>query len=147
MRFRHRFLVNRKQSDVFAFHRDPAALVGITPPPLILRLDGAAAPLGEGDRIRFTTWIGFVPVRWHARIEQVDTSGFTDRQLSGPFRAWVHRHDFIPISEDQTEVRDEIEFSIRTHIYWGMVGLMMACGLPMLFAYRAWKTRRLLENR
>jgi hypothetical protein len=30
---------------------------------------------------------------------------------------------------------------------WGVIGLAMWLGLPFLFAFRAWKTRRLLEPR
>ena len=40
---------------------------------------------------------------------------------------------------------DEITLKIRVHPIWGLVGIGMRLGLPILFAYRAWKTKRLLE--
>ena len=30
-------------------------------------------------------------------------------------------------------------------LFWGLVGVLMWIGMPALFAYRGWKTRRMLE--
>ena len=147
MRYSHTFIIDRPQTEVVEFHRHPTALQGITPPPIIMRLHQAPDPLKEGDEMRFTMWLGPFPVRWHSTIEAVDRTGFTDRQLAGPFRRWVHRHEFLPAGEDQTEVRDKIVFALRPHLVWGLVGIGMALGLPILFGYRAWKTRQILETR
>ena len=46
----------------------------------------APAILGEGDEMEFILWVGPLPVRWVAYIEQVSGEGFTDRQLRGPFQ-------------------------------------------------------------
>lgn len=94
----------------------------------------------------FTLNLGPLPIRWLAQIEQVSESGFTDRQLSGPFASWVHRHSFIHLDEQATEIVDEIHLALKPHLLWGAVGLAFASGLPVLFAFRGWKTRRLLEK-
>jgi putative ABC transport system permease protein len=47
-----------------------------------------------------------------------------------------HRHRFEAINPAATAVVDEIEFSLRPHPWWGLVGLGMALSLPLLFAYR-----------
>ncbi len=93
----------------------------------------------------FTLWIGPLPVRWLARFEAVTDYGFTDRQVRGPFKAWVHRHTFEPASNG-TWVDDRVHMELRAHPLWVWVGLGMAVGLPALFDYRARKTRRLLEG-
>ena len=49
--------------------------------------------LCSGDELRFTLWLGPLPIRWHAAIESVSDSGFADRQIEGPFAHWVHRHN------------------------------------------------------
>jgi ligand-binding SRPBCC domain-containing protein len=147
MRYQHSFQINRPQSEVLEFHRHPTALEGITPPPIIMRMHQAPDPLKEGDEMRFTMWVGPFPIRWHSRIEDVDDHGFTDRQLEGPFLRWIHRHEFISLAKDETEAKDNIEFTFRPHLIWGPVGLGMALGLPVLFGFRAWKTKRLLETR
>ena len=89
----------------------------------------------------FTTWLGPLPVRWLARIEDVSPTGFADRQLSGPFRHWLHRHTFVPVDETTTAVVDGIELKLRPHLLWGLVGLGMWLGLPLLFAYRVFQPR------
>ena len=93
----------------------------------------------------FTLWLGPLPLRWLARIENVSPNGFTDRQLRGPFAGWVHRHTFVSVDEQTTAVIDEITLCLRSHPLWWLVGIGMQNRFPVLFAYRGWKTRRMLE--
>jgi ligand-binding SRPBCC domain-containing protein len=85
-------------------------------------------------------------VRWEARVEEVSPTGFLDRQVRGPFEAWAHRHSFVAVDEETTGIVDEVEAQLKWHALWGLVGLAMWLGLPLLFAYRGYKTRRLLEG-
>jgi ligand-binding SRPBCC domain-containing protein len=96
--------------------------------------------------MEFTLRFGPLPIRWSASIEDITDSGFTDRQLSGPFSEWVHRHIFNQVDDQTTEVLDQITLKLKSHPIWGPIGLAFVLGLPVLFAYRAWKTRRLLEK-
>lgn len=146
MIYRHAFRVRASLSEVTCFHRHPSSMAVITPPPVVVRFQQAPASLGEGDEIRFTLWLGPLPLRWAARIEALSSTGFTDRQVRGPFRLWFHRHTFLPLSEGVTEVRDEVTVALKRHLLWGPVGLLMSLSLPLLFAYRGWKTRRTLEG-
>ncbi len=145
MNYRHCFRVPAPIDQVAEFHRLSASMPAITPPLILVRVQRAPAVLAEGDEMAFTMWLGPLPIRWLARIEAVSDTGFTDRQLSGPFAQWVHRHTFIAVDEHTTDVMDEIIFQFRPHLLWGPVGLGMWLGLPVLFAYRAWKTRRVLS--
>lgn len=147
MVYRHRFSVKTPLASVASFHADSSSMGSITPPPVIVRVHSAPALLGEGDRMDFTLWLLLLPLRWVARIQDVSQSGFTDVQLSGPFRTWQHRHEFCPLDERTTEVRDTVQASLsRNPLKW-LVGLGMWLTLPVLFAYRGWKTRRILEAR
>jgi ligand-binding SRPBCC domain-containing protein len=101
--------------------------------------------LMEGDEMDFNMWLGPFPIHWLAHIEEVTPSGFTDRQLRGPFAEWSHRHFFTALDERTTEVVDEITLHLRSHPFWWLVGKGMQVGLPVLFAYRAWRTRRILQ--
>lgn len=145
MRYRHRFQVDAPLAAVADFHTQSASMGAITPPPVAVRVHRAPARLEEGDEMEFTLWLGPLPMRWLARIENVSPTGFTDRQLRGPFQHWVHRHAFLSVDEITTAVVDEIELSLRLHPWWGLVGLGVWLSLPILFAYRGWKTRRLVE--
>lgn len=94
----------------------------------------------------FTIWLGPLPIRWLARIEQVSPEGFTDRQLRGPFKEWVHRHSFERVDETTTEIYDHIEARLQANLLWGLVGLGMWLSMPLMFAYRARATRKLLSK-
>jgi ligand-binding SRPBCC domain-containing protein len=148
MQFDHRFRVAAPLSDVRAFHARSAGMGELTPPPAIVRVHEAPELLGEGDTMRFTIWLGPVPVRWLARIEQVDDHGFVDRQLEGPFDSWVHTHRFEPDAADEaaTWVIDRVEAQPSRHPLWGPVAWSMWLTLPLLFRFRAWQTRRLLAR-
>jgi ligand-binding SRPBCC domain-containing protein len=147
MRFEHGFTVRAPVTQVAAFHAQSASMGRITPPPLIVRVQAAPECLGEGDEMVFTLWAGPLPLRWVARIEEVSPEGFTDRQVSGPFRSWRHRHRFVVAGPGNTAVVDEVEATLKRHAFWGPVGALMWAGLPLLFAYRGWRTRQLLETR
>ena len=145
-KFRHTFRVNAPLNKVVDFHRHAASMGAITPPPVIAQIHEAPARLGEGDKMDFTLWLGPFPIRWVAQIEDVTPTGFVDRQLAGPFHHWVHRHTFVFVDDTTTEVIDEIDYSLRSHLIWRNVGWGMSTNLPILFAYRGWKTKRLLET-
>lgn len=145
MRYEHRFRVNAPLAAVAKFHSRSASMPAITPPPMIVQVHAAPEQLSEGDRMDFTLWTGPLPIRWTAQIEAVSPTGFTDRQISGPFAHWTHRHTFVPVAEHVTDVVDQVEARLKRHPLWGLVGWLMWAGLPLLFAYRGWRTRRLLE--
>jgi ligand-binding SRPBCC domain-containing protein len=146
MRYRHRFTVRAPIEVVAAFHSRPAAMAIITPPPLLVQMARAPERLASGDTMAFTLWLGPLPLRWESAIEDVTATGFVDRALQGPVRFWRHRHSFEPVDHRTTAVLDEVEIELRAHPIWGPIGLAMAWSLPLLFAYRSWQTRRLLDG-
>jgi ligand-binding SRPBCC domain-containing protein len=145
MKYAHRFRVKTPLAAAAEFHGRSASMPAITPPPMIARVHAAPAVLAEGDTMDFTLWAGPIPVRWVARIEDASSTGFTDRQLRGPFAAWAHRHNFVRVDDRTTDVLDEVEAELKRHPFWGFAGALMWIGMPGLFAYRGWKTRRILE--
>lgn len=146
MKYQHQFSVVAPLARVAEFHRQAASMPMITPPPIVVRVHQAPPVLNSNDIMRFTLWLGPLPVRWVARMENISPTGFVDRQLRGPFRQWVHQHRFEAIDANTTAVIDEIAFDFRPHPVWGPIGWSMALGLPILFAYRAWRTRQLLTQ-
>ena len=147
MKYQHRFQVRAPMAVVADFHAQSASMGAITPPPIVVTVHRAPVRLADGDEMDFTLWLGPLPVHWIAQIEDAGPVGFTDRQVCGPFAKWIHCHRFVVVDESVTEVLDEIELNLRPHLVWGLVGLGMWLSLPLLFAYRGWKTRRLLEAR
>lgn len=146
MEFTHTFIVRAPLEKVASFHRLSASMAAITPPPVIVNIHQAPEVLASGDTMRFTLWLGPLPLRWLARIEGLSDSGFTDNQLEGPFKKWEHRHYFKPLDDSRTQVSDQIRVELKEHWFWGLVGRLMWLNLPLLFAFRGWKTRRALET-
>lgn len=147
MIFRHRFEVDAPLAAVQNFHRRSGSMAAITPPPVLVQMHSAPEVLGEGDEMAFTLWLGPVPLGWRARIENTGPTGFVDRQVSGPFDRWIHRHSFARLGANRTEVRDEVEVALhKSNPLWKAVGLGMWLTLPVLFRFRQWKTRRILTG-
>lgn len=146
MQFNHRFRVRAAQADVAAFHSSSRSMGAITPPPVIVQVHSAPAQLEDGDVMDFTLWLGPVPIHWVARIEETTPVSFVDRQVRGPFAAWEHLHTYVAEPDGSTVVADRVTAQLSRHPYWFFVGLGMWVTLPLLFAYRGWKTRRILES-
>lgn len=147
LEFVHRFAVRAEASRVREFHFDPRSLERISPPFIPIRFRTLPVQLKQGARLEFTLYLGPLPVHWQARIEEVSESGFVDHQEVGPFRSWIHRHEFIPVGVGQCEVRDSIVAIPGTGLRNRLVCRLMWHGLPVLFAWRQRATRRLLEQR
>ena len=114
MKFQHRFRVRASLAAVAQFHSQTASLAMLTPPPVIVRIHRAPTIQHTGDEVDFTMWFGPLPVRWLAQIEQASDTGFVDRQVRGPFRAWVHCHSFAPVDMATTEVIDEVQAELSS---------------------------------
>jgi ligand-binding SRPBCC domain-containing protein len=86
-------------------------------------------------------WLGPLPIRWTAVHSQLSSQGFMDTQQRGPFKSWRHRHTFQQLNAWTTGVIDEIEAEPGS-----LISRFMWLNLPILFAYRAWRTRRALRK-
>ena len=147
MKYVHRFRVTAALDEVAAFHRQASSMAAITPPPGRVVMHETPAVLTDGAEMEFSLWLGPLPIRWRARIENVSANGFDDRLVRGPFRAWNHRHSFVSLPHSEVEIVDEIHAELKPSLGSAALGLLMWLNLPVLFAYRAWQTRRLLALR
>ena len=146
MHYVHRALIKASRETVIDFHRSASSLEAITPPFFFMHALDAPDPLEEGSLLSFKLWLGPFPVRWRARIENTNPAGFEDVLVDGPFESWVHDHTFQAETPTSCWIIDRVEFQLRRHPYWYPLGLLMGLGLPILFAYRIWKTKSLLER-
>jgi ligand-binding SRPBCC domain-containing protein len=142
MNYLHRFQIKAPISSVAAFHQQHTSMGAITPPPIRVELHRVPARMSKGGAMEFTLWFGPLPIHWAASIEGVSESGFTDRQLSGPFSKWVHRHSFIRVDDRTTEVIDQISLRLKAHPCGSRVAWDFYWAAGAVY-YRAWKTRAL----
>ena len=139
--FDYKFTVRASLQAVRDFHHDTSALKRLTPPPTIVQLHNVE-PLAEGSISTFTLWVGPLPLRWEAIHRGVSDKGFTDVQSKGPAKKWVHTHTFTPITADNTEIREHIEYE-HDNGFWGVVTRVLFArpNLYLMFAYRKYATR------
>ena len=64
----------------------------------------------------------------------------------GSGQQWTHRHSFAPVDATMTEVVDEVQAELSSQSLWRIAGSGVWLTLPLLFAYRGWRTRRVLER-
>ncbi len=104
-------LVPQPAADAFAFFADAFNLEAITPPWLRFRiLTPRPIAMREGALIDYRLSLHHIPCRWHTRIDSwIPGQRFVDRQISGPFRTWVHTHTFEP-RPGGTLIRDHVAY-------------------------------------
>ena len=145
--FTNSFRVNTHIQAVADFHSSTAALKRLTPFPVIVQIHHLE-PLAEGSMAAFTMWFGPFPVSWVARHVNVDPlKGFTDIQDSGPMLFWRHTHSFIAVTENVTEVRDQIEYEYQPGWKYLWTRFLYApLMLRFLFLFRTWVTKRAVRG-
>jgi ligand-binding SRPBCC domain-containing protein len=144
--FLHEFSVNASLERVVEFHSSTCALKQLTPPPMFVQFN-QIEPLAEGSRSDFTLWLGPIPIHWVALHTNVNPlTGFTDSQVEGPFKTWVHKHEFEKIAQGQTRIIDQVQGDPSNHPFWGIISRFMWLTLPILFYYRAVQTRKAVER-
>jgi ligand-binding SRPBCC domain-containing protein len=131
-----------------AFHELPDALQRLTPPGEQVRVIQAAESLKVGAAaIVEMKMLGLFPVRWVAKHTVYDPPRmFEDIQISGPFRAWRHKHLIIP-HPDGAILRDEVEYEPPLGIAGALLApVLIVPRLHKLFDYRHSVTRAWCER-
>ena len=136
-------LVNAPVEKVFAFHEREDALALLSPPFPPVRVIRKSAGLEPGSRVELM--IG--PIRWVAlHTILVKNRLFEDRQLSGPFAQWVHRHEF-EAEGDATRLTDRVTFQLPGGtLINALLGWAVRLALTQMFRERHAKTRHYCES-
>jgi ligand-binding SRPBCC domain-containing protein len=138
-RFETSQVVPRPRAELFAFFADAHNLERITPDFLRFRIETKGPiELRAGALIDYSLRLYGVPIRWRTRIEQFDPPrGFVDVQLHGPYRRWIHRHEFESVASG-TQMRDCVDYELPYGLLgrWAH-GFFVRRSLRAIFAHRA----------
>ncbi|MFO0890082.1 MAG: SRPBCC family protein [Isosphaeraceae bacterium] len=133
---------------VFSFHESPGAFRKLVPPWEHVEVESEPRSLQVGTRVVLRTKLGPFPVRWIAEhTEYLPGRLFADRQVSGPFAYWYHRHRFDDDGRGGTILRDEVEYALPL----GRLGSLLSTRfveskLHRMFDYRHEITRAIIES-
>ena len=136
-------------SDVFNFHESPGALTRLTPPWEKVRLVEGGESLRPGTRAVLEMRVGPLRLHWIAEhTEYIKGTMFADRQISGPFKSWYHRHRFLDDGQGGTLLSDEVEYEPPL----GAIGRLFSKGyierkLNRMFYYRHETTKKIVESK
>ena len=136
--FRAEQLIARPLPQVFEFFSRAANLERITPPWLSFTIVGRQpAEVGAGTVIPYRLRLHGIPLVWVSQIEEFEHQRmFIDRQLIGPYRQWVHRHEFESRGE-QTLIRDEVHYELPLGRLGATFGLpLVRRDVARIFDYR-----------
>ena len=146
-RFEKTTAVGVPAADLFDWHMRPGALTRLSPPWQPVEVVGELKPPSVGDRVSLKMGNGPLRVKWvagHTDVE--DGRSFEDVQIEGPFKVWRHRHSFEPAGEEESVLRDSIEYKLPL----GALGSFFGEGfvrrsLERAFVYRHETTQADLE--
>ena len=138
-------VVARPLPETFAFFSDPWNLEAITPAWLRFQILDVPDELVRGSLLRYRLRLFGVPISWRTEIaDWRPPRTFTDRQLAGPYRLWVHTHRFSPV-RGGTEIYDHVRYRLPG----GPLAppahrLVVRRWLDEIFAFRSRRLRELL---
>lgn len=131
---------------VFAFFSDAGNLERLTPPELKFRiLTPLPIDMRPGALIDYELGLFFVRFGWRTEIREWDPPRrFVDVQLRGPYKEWVHTHEFVA-TPGGTLMTDHVQYQLPLtpagDLAWPIVRLQ----LSRIFRYREQAIRRLLK--
>ncbi|MDX2037090.1 MAG: SRPBCC family protein [Isosphaeraceae bacterium] len=133
---------------VFAFHEAPGALEALTPPWERVEVVSRGDSIRPGSIVRIRSKLGPIPLDWVAEHTEYDPPHlFADRQVSGPFAEWYHRHRMLDDGAGGTILRDEVEYRIPLGALGRLLmGEMIRRKLTKMFDYRHDRTKALIES-
>lgn len=104
--------VPRRREAVFEFFCRAENLETLTPHWLNFAiLDQRPITMNAGTRIQYRLRLPGIPLRWESEITVWEPpSRFVDEQRTGPYRLWIHEHQFLD-HEGGTKVRDTVQYA------------------------------------
>lgn len=132
------------KKEIADWHFRAGALDRLLPPWQDVRVIEDSGPLRPGVETVLSVPIApFVRKRWRARIEEaVPGERFIDVQVSGPFGAWHHRHEFFGTEGDASSgrLRDSIAYRMPMGPLGGLGAGLVRRDLAKMFRYRHYRT-------
>ena len=126
------------REQVFEFFSDAGNLERITPPELSFHIvTPRPLELQQGALIDYKLRLRGLPLTWRTEISVWDPPNeFVDRQLSGPYSQWIHRHTFTEIGPGRTLIEDEVRYRLPLEPLGDLAHYIVRRELEYIFDFR-----------
>jgi len=110
--FKTTTVIKKPLLEVFEFFSKAENLNKITPPELQFEfVTPLPIAVHQGAKIEYKIKLSGIPFRWKTLISEWNPPySFTDQQIKGPYRVWIHRHSFKALNDNETLMTDEVQF-------------------------------------
>ena len=129
--------------EAFAWHERRGAINRLIPPWESVNVVKTGNGVRDGNVVELAQRFGPLKLKWIMKHHgYCDGRSFRDSQVSGPFAAWEHLHDFLQDGDGKNILSDKIQYQIPG----GMIGKLLGSKLvhkklETMFAYRHNTTR------
>ncbi len=128
--------------ELYCWHARAGAFQRLMPPWEQLRLVQQSGGIADGARVAFDIRQGPVWLRWEAEhSDHIEGRQFRDTMLRMSGTAWTHLHRFEPAGDVNSQLIDEIDFTLPFGALGRLGTATMLRKLQRLFAFRHRRTR------
>jgi uncharacterized protein len=140
--------VTTSAASLFEWHEAPGAFQRLTPPREPVRVLRQVGGIRDGAQVSVRVGPWPFTLRWDLEHRNYRPGqSFTDVQVRGPFKSWVHVHRMIPVGEQNCILEDRIEYELPFGPLGDLVArLLVEPKLKRLFEYRHEVTRKAFER-
>lgn len=135
MQFATEIWLPAERDEVFRFFTAAENLEHLTPPWLHFQiLTPVPIEMRRGTIIDYRLRLHGFPVRWQSEITAWEPPHrFVDEQRRGPYRRWIHQHEFLA-ERGGTTVRDSVEYEMPLAV---VTGWFVQRDVERIFSYRS----------
>jgi ligand-binding SRPBCC domain-containing protein len=136
--FQASLVIDKPREEVFAFFSDAENLEHITPPELGFHIvTPRPIDIKKGTLIDYKLSMHGLPFSWRTEITMWEPPfEFEDKQLSGPYKQWIHRHRFTEPEPGKTRMEDEVRYRLPLEPLGDIVQFFIERQVRGIFDYR-----------
>lgn len=127
---------------LFEYHKAPGAIERLIPPWEDVQVIASRDSLEVGSEVLLRQKVFGIPQQWRARhVEFAPEDLFADTIEQGPFRRWLHRHEFESLPHNASgsaacRLTDRISFELPLAPFSNIALPWVRTKLAAMFAYR-----------